>query len=53
VLPVYTSKSDKLTEGTARQILDVNESFEKICIKPIEVENCFINGVELSKEACG
>lgn len=52
VLPVYTSSKDKLTENTARQILDVNESFENICVKPPEPKKCFINGIELSKEAC-
>ena len=33
VLPIYISKSDKLSEKTAREILDVNESYDAICVK--------------------
>ncbi len=52
VLPVYTSSKDKLTENTARQILDVNESYEAICVQP-QPRKCYHNGIELSQEACG
>lgn len=29
--PIYISKNDSLTAETARQILDLNETIEKVC----------------------
>lgn len=29
--PIFTSSSDKLTPGTARQVLDHNEYGERVC----------------------
>lgn len=31
VKPIYVSKSDQLTDGTARQILAHNETWERVC----------------------
>lgn len=29
--PIYISKKDELTDGTARQILEHNETWKRIC----------------------
>lgn len=32
VRPIYVSKDDVLTDGTARQILTLNEQWRRVCV---------------------